>query len=196
MARSSVFAWYRWVIIGVLALMAAAAFMHLRGPDEWQRLYYRLPEEHIALIATSAERHKVNPYLVAAIIHAESSWESDAVSSAGAVGLMQILPSTAGDLDHLVAVDPDPTAAELKDPATNIEFGTAYFRFLVERYHEIEPALAAYNAGLRHVDDWVVEGDDIRDAIRFPETRHYVLRVVRAQEAYERLYPDAFDAGR
>lgn len=185
--------WYRLVIIGALALMAGTTFMFLRGPDFLQRLYYPLPEEYRSMIADSAQWHRVNPYLVAAIIQGESRWRSDAVSSAGAVGLMQLLPSTAADMDHAVAAHFASSAGKLTDPATNIEFGTAYFRFLVERYNEIEPALAAYNAGMRNADEWVAKGGDIRDAIEFPETRHYVLRVMRAKNAYERLYPDAFE---
>jgi len=192
-ARSGVFVWYRWVIIGALALMAGTTFMFLRGPDFLQRLYYPLPEEYRPMIADSARRHEVNPYLVAAIIQGESRWRPDAVSSAGAVGLMQVLPSTAADMEHAVAARFVSSAEKLTDPATNIEFGTAYFRLLVERYNEIEPALAAYNAGMRNVDEWVAKGGDIRDAIEFPETRHYVLRVMRAKDAYERLYPGAFE---
>jgi len=192
-ARNGIFVWYRLVIIGALALMAGVTFMFLRGPDFWQRLHYPLPEEYRSMIADSAQRHRVNPYLVAAIIQGESKWRSGAVSSAGAVGLMQVLPSTAADLDHAVAARFVSSAQKLTDPATNIEFGTAYFRLLVERYNEIEPALAAYNAGMRNVDEWVAEGSDIRDAIEFPETRHYVLRVMRAKDAYERLYPGAFE---
>ncbi len=125
------------------------------------------------------------------MIDAESDWEEGIVSEAGAVGLMQVLPETAEELrergirrrgDCLLR-------ATLSDPAVNIEYGTAYLRLLVERYHEIEAALAAYNAGMANVDEWVEEGGDIRDTIEFPETRHYVLRVVRARDVYEELYP-------
>lgn len=193
MPRSSVLAWHRWVILGVVVVLAALTYLFLRGPDAWQRIHYPLPDEYRPMIAASAQRHKVNPYLVAAIIQGESKWRPDAVSEAGAVGLMQLLPTTANDLKHLVEADFEPTADGLLDPATNIEYGTAYIRLLVERYHEIEPALAAYNAGMRNVDEWIARGDDIRDTIEFPETRHYVLRVMRAKDAYERLYPGVFE---
>jgi soluble lytic murein transglycosylase len=115
---------------------------------------------------------------------------------------MQILPSTAADMtgkvnpDLRIEADPDRDGVDsdaLRDPAANIEYGTAYLRLLVERYHEIEPALAAYNAGMSNVDAWLERGDDIRETIEFPETRHYVLRVIRARDVYERLYPDAFE---
>lgn len=193
MARSSLLAWHRWLLFGVVAALAVVAFLFLRGPAFWQRAYHPLPEEYRAHIARAADEHQVNPYLVAAVINAESKWRPETVSRAGAVGLMQVLPATAADLTRRVGDDEAPDAEALTDPATNIAYGTAYIRFLVERYHEIEPALAAYNAGMKNVDEWVARGDDIREHIEFPETRHYVLRVMRARDVYERLYPDAFE---
>ncbi len=193
MPRSSLFAPHRIALAGVVLLLAVLTFLFLRGPQFWQRWYYPLPEEHIASIAESAERHQVNPYLIAAMIDAESDWRADTVSEAGAVGLMQVMPETAEEMRRMGLVDPSVVGeGGLQDPAVNIEYGTAYFRFLVERYHEIETALAAYNAGMSNVDEWVEAEGDIRERIEFPETRHYVLRVMRARDVYEELYPDAF----
>lgn len=191
MPRSSFLAPHRWLIVGVVVVLAAATFLFLRGPAFWQRLYYPLDyREHIA---SSADRHQVNPYLIAAVIDAESSWDPDTVSEAGAVGLMQVLPETAEELRAQGVIDAGVvTSGPLSDPSVNIEYGTAYLRVLIERYHEIETALAAYNAGISNVDRWIANGDDIRDAIEFPETRHFVLRASRARDVYERLYPDAF----
>jgi soluble lytic murein transglycosylase len=169
------------------------AFVALRGPLWFQRLYYPLAFE--AEIAASAERHGVNPYLVAAVINEESGFDPEIVSRAGAVGLMQVMPSTAEDVRARGSVSHDVVDGRpLSDAAANIEYGTAYLRYLVERYHEIETALAAYNAGLRYADEWAAQGGNIRDAITFPETRHFVVRVVRAKERYEEIYPDAFPA--
>jgi soluble lytic murein transglycosylase len=181
----------RWAILGVVGALALATFLFLRGPAFWQRAYY--PLHYQQDIAQSSARHRVSPYLVAAIINAESGWRPQTRSAAGAVGLMQVLPSTASDLARRGSVDATRyPVAKLSDPAVNIEYGTAYVRFLVGRYHEIETALAAYNAGLRHADEWSRKGGDIRTAIGFPETRSYVLRVSRGRERYEALYPDAF----
>jgi len=183
---------YRLIIIGVVVLLAGLTYLFLRGPGFWQRSYY--PLEYRAYIAESAARHEVNPYLVAAVINTESSWDPDAKSDAGAVGLMQLLSRSAGDLARWGIVDGEKyPVSDLSDPRVNIEYGTAYLRYLVERYHEIEPALAAYNGGLGNADKWVEAGDDVRETIEFPETRAFVLKVVRAKENYERLYPDAFE---
>jgi soluble lytic murein transglycosylase len=190
-ARSSLLAPHRLVIAAVVVVLAVLTLLFLRGPDVWQRYYY--PLEHVDEIARSAKRHEVNPYLVAAMIDAESDWEEGITSEAGAVGLMQVLPETAEDLRDRGLVDEETVSGgDLSDPAVNIEYGTAYIRLLVERYHEIETAVAAYNAGMANVDEWVEEGEDIRDTIEFPETRHYVLRVVRARDVYEELYPAEF----
>ncbi len=182
----------RWLLVGVVLSLALTTWLFLRGPAFWQRTYY--PLRYRAEIAESATRHRVNPYLVAAIINAESGWEPDQKSSAGAVGLMQLLPSTAEDLARSSKVDASVyPPSGLSDPAVNIEYGTAYVRYLVDRYHEIETVLAAYNAGLRHADEWRRKGGDIRAAIEFPETKHYVLRVMRGKERYQSLYPGVFE---
>jgi len=173
--------------------LAVLTFLFLRGPSFWQRWYYPLPQEYIEAIQVSADRHDVNPYLIAAIIDAESDWRPEIVSEAGAIGLMQVLPETAKELSREGLVDDRYDPGQLADPEVNIEFGAAYLRLLVERYHEVETAVAAYNAGIGNVDDWVEPGGDIRDRIEFPETRHYVLRVSRARDVYVKLYPSAFE---
>lgn len=168
--------------------------MFLRGPEVWQRRYYQLPEELRTPIQRSADRHEVSPYLIAAVIDAESDWDEHARSQVGAVGLMQVMPSTADELARRGLVDGnDFPATELEQPETNIEYGTAYLRYLVERYHEIETALAAYNAGLANADAWSRTGGDIRERIEFPETRHFVLKVSRGMDRYEALYPATFE---
>lgn len=192
MGRSSALAPHRLAIAGVVALLALSVALFLRGPAFWQQWYYPLPDAYRDPISSAAKRHEVNPYLLAAIIDAESGWRPGAVSDAGAIGLMQVLPATAGELQRRGIVGSDFDPDDLGDADVNIEYGAAYFRSLVERYHEIETALAAYNAGMGNVDSWIEDGTGIREQIEFPETKHYVLRVMRARDVYERLYPDVF----
>jgi soluble lytic murein transglycosylase len=184
--------WVRGAVVLVVVVLGGLALLFLRGPAFWQKQYY--PLSYTSQIADSASRHRVSPYLVAAVINAESGWKPGAKSGAGALGLMQVMPQTARDLVAAGQVDgtrfpPD----ELSDPAVNIEYGTAYLRYLVGRYHEIETALAAYNAGLRHADVWTKKGGNIRTAIGFPETKRYVLKVVRGRNRYQALYPSSFN---
>lgn len=183
----------RATLLLVVVALAGAAVLYLRGPASLQRRFYPLGYE--GEIAASSARHRVSPYLVAAVINAESGWRTDRTSSAGAVGLMQVMPDTAKDLARRRLVDSDEYPPErLSDPRVNIEYGAAYLRYLVGRYHEVETALAAYNAGLRHADRWSAKGGDIRVAIEFPETRSYVLKVIRGRDRYEELYTEAFPA--
>jgi soluble lytic murein transglycosylase len=136
----------------------------------------------------------MSPYLIASVIEAESDWDAGARSSAGALGLMQVLPSTADELARRGLVDAEKyPPSDLAQPAVSIEYGSAYLRYLVERYHEVEKALAAYNAGLANADLWSAKGGDIREQIEFPATKHFVLKVSRGKDRYQALYPDAFE---
>jgi soluble lytic murein transglycosylase-like protein len=95
------------------------------------------------LAAEAAERHKLDPALIRAVIETESAWDPLAVSYKGAQGLMQLIPATA---DRFGVADPF-------DPTQNLEGGVKYLRWLLERYGgNLEHALAAYNAGEGAVD--------------------------------------------
>ncbi len=192
MPRARLLAWHRMVLVGVILLLGVVTFLFLRGPQGWQRRYYPLRYE--SAIEASAERHRVSPFLVAAVIDAESDWDPSARSAVGATGLMQIMPSTAEELARRGKVDERTYPPEdLERPEVNIEYGAAYLRYLVERYHEVETSLAAYNAGLANADAWAREGGDIRKHIEFPETKYFVLKVARGKDRYEALYPEAFE---
>lgn len=115
------------------------------------------------LVDAAARRHGLNQALIDAVITAESGYNPDALSTAGALGLMQLMPDTARAFG--VA---DPT-----DPAQNIEGATRYLRQLMDRYLNLELALAAYNAG-----ETAVARFDNRIP-PYPETRHYVRKVMR-----------------
>ncbi len=110
------------------------------------------------LIRRIAQRHEIDPALVAAVVRQESGYKADAVSNAGAVGLMQLMPDTARSL----GVD-DP-----RDPRQNVEGGTRLLRGLIDRYSgRLDLALAAYNAGTAAVDRY-------HGIPPYAETRAYV----------------------
>jgi peptidoglycan lytic transglycosylase len=131
----------------------------------------------------------------AAVIYAESKFEPRP-SSAGAEGLMQILPETAYYLAHLSGGRTF-TAADLATPEINVAYGSYYLRYLLDHYAGNEMlAVAAYNGGLANVDRWVARarasGNRLAiGSIPFPETREYVQRVLSAQQAYRSTYPRA-----
>ena len=175
-------------------LLLLAVIIALYAGRELEKRTYKLlyPEE----IGVSAEEFALDPYLVAAMIHCESSNRPAAVSPVGAVGLMQIMPDTgewiAGKL-KLTGYDPE----QLKVPQYNIRLGCWYLRFVLDRYQQDRPsALAAYNAGHGNVDKWkkdpAVSQEGQLKNIPFAETEQYVEKVQRAYEKYKTLYPDAF----
>lgn len=114
-----------------------------------------------ALVKEAAERHRMNPELIRAVIQTESGWNAAAVSRKGAVGLMQLVPTTAQRFG----------VKDMFSPKQNVDAGVRYLKTLLERYNgNLELALAAYNAGEGAVDR-------ARGVPAFRETRNYVQRV-------------------
>jgi soluble lytic murein transglycosylase-like protein len=133
------------------------------------RLHPVLSEQELEpMIRRFSQQHQLHPALIRAIIKAESDFDPRAVSRAGAVGLMQLMPQTAVKLE----------VRDLYDPEDNIGGGTKYLRQLLDRFRGNLPlALAAYNAGARVVDRY-------RTLPPIDETRQYVRKVLR----YYRLF--------
>jgi soluble lytic murein transglycosylase len=151
-----------------------------------------LPLRHDDIIRQQSAKKDLDPALVAAVIYQESKF-SDRTSTAGARGLMQITPDTA----RFIAKQSGGirfVQADLATPQINIAYGTWYLRWLLDRYDERQSlALAAYNAGFGHVDEWVrnAGGPDAFDPktdIPYPETRNYVQQVLDRRKAYARRY--------
>ena len=151
-----------------------------------------LPLQHDDIIRQQAREKSVDPSLIAAVIYEESKFREGDRSSAGAIGLMQITPSTAHAIAHLSGGTAFVTS-DLSDPEINISYGTFYLRHLLDRYGgNVVAALAAYNAGTGNVDRWGGADIDL-EAIRFPETRAYVGDVLAKRQEYRDKY--AHDLG-
>lgn len=172
-----------------------AMVMEWWSPPFWRRLSY--PLDYQPQIAAAAERHDVDPYLIAAMIRVESSFDPEVRSSKGAIGLMQVLPSTARYVARRRGRRY--VQANLYRPVHNIDVGTYYLHYLRDKYGRIEYALAAYNGGEANVDRWMAgrpADDDHRDfvsSIPFKETRDFVGRVLRTYRIYRTLYAGVFD---
>lgn len=151
-----------------------------------------LPLSHEDIIRQQAKEKDLDPALIAGVIYAESRFRPR-TSEAGAEGLMQILPSTA-ELIARRSGGTRFTKADLATAQVNIAYGSYYLRYLLDRYGGNEVlAIAAYNGGMGNVDRWIVDarrqGKVFRAAdIRFPETRHYVERVLDARADYREHY--------
>lgn len=123
-------------------------------------------------IASASIKYHVDEAIIYSIINTESHFRKDAVSAKGAVGLMQILPTTAQEIAKQEDFD-------LKIPKDNINLGTCYFAQLLSRFEVLETALCAYNAGPTNVNKWLADKEMSQDGknlkkIPFAETRGYV----------------------
>jgi soluble lytic murein transglycosylase len=163
------------------------------APGWYSRAAY--PLAYDGAIRASARRNHLDPALVAAMIYAESQFDPRAVSDQGAVGLMQVLPATAGQIARETG-GVSFTSADLQDPGINVRYGTRYLRTVLDRFGGNEvAAVAAYNAGAGAVAQWVAQasaaGHGLRVAdIPYPETRAYVHRVMHLKRAYRKAYGD------
>jgi soluble lytic murein transglycosylase len=166
----------------LLGLAGAAAWAYESEPDWYLRTRY--PLEYAQIVRGHAEHHDLDPALLAAVIYAESRFDPNARSTAGAVGLMQLLPETAKGI-ALRTGGTRFVVADLRDPEINVRYGSWYLDHLLDRYGASTLALAAYHAGQGNVDRWRREGS----GIAFPETRAYVAEVVRLRRVYEQAYP-------
>ena len=175
----------RLATVGALALVLAAfgLYVYETEPRWYERLRYPLRYEEI--IKGHAENYHLDPELVAAVIYQESKFDAGAVSASGAVGLMQLLPSTGQGIAERTGGN-SWTPDDLRDPELNIRYGSWYLRHLLDKYGDEELALAAYNAGQTNVDRWRAEGLEIQ----FDETRHYVARIQELKRTYARAYAD------
>jgi peptidoglycan lytic transglycosylase len=145
-------------------------------------------------IQRNARLRGLDPYLVAALIAQESTFDPQAHSSANAWGLMQIVPATGRRLARAVGIRRFKTPM-LTNPDVNIRLGTLYFSGLVKQFGGTYYALASYNAGESRVVRWKMErpgleDDEFIDDIPFPETQNYVKRILGTAEDYRRLYRD------
>jgi soluble lytic murein transglycosylase len=178
----------RWLALGTGAVVLGLAVGILVASGAFNKALEELtlPLKHEDVIRQQADEKGVDAALIAAVIYSESKF-SDATSSAGARGLMQITPEAA----EFIARQSKATSFEFKDlsdPEINIRYGTFLLKELLERYDGDEAAaLAAYNAGPGNADKWGGSGLNVSD-IPFPETRAYVEEVLDKQKAYRKKY--------
>ena len=178
-------------IVLLLALLAAAVWGLRAGYTRYMRSAY--PVEYEEYVEAYAAEYGLPPSLLYAVIRTESDFNPEAVSSAGAVGLMQLTEDTFSWAQYRCGVEEELPPEQRFDPETSIHYGSYVLALLEEMYGVRETALAAYNAGMGNVNRWLTDeaySDDGRTLkeIPYPETRHYVEKVLKAQEMYQRLY--------
>lgn len=181
----------------VLAICAAlvAIYFLISVPTVQKKFLYPFP--YRSTVESYSSRWKVDKFLAIAVMKVESNFSEAAHSQSGAVGLMQIMPETAAWIAYQLGEKPDEVADDIKnlrDPETNIRYGTWYLAELEDEFKGNDVlALAAYNAGRGNVHEWIEKNhwnenfSDV-DKIPYAETRDYVKRVLHCREKYTKLY--------
>jgi soluble lytic murein transglycosylase len=177
-----------------ITLMRRAYPQHLTADQSLPKeiLQVIFPLTYWDLIRKHAAARNLDPYLVAALIGQESTFDPEIRSSANAWGLMQIVPSTGRQLARSLSIRRF-TTKMLTNPEINVRMGTLYFSRLVQQFGGTYYALASYNAGENRVVRWKAERpgldeDEFIDDIPFPETQNYVKRILGTAEDYRQLY--------
>ena len=158
---------------------------------------FRYPLKYIDIIEKYAAAGNIEPSLVCAVIHAESKFMEEALSHKGASGLMQLTEGTADWMADQMGI-PNYAYNRIFEPSLNIYIGCGYLGWLLDRYKNVDLAVAAYNAGCGNVDNWLKEPRYSPDGknlniIPFKETRDYVNRVRINKRIYDiiiKIYGD------
>lgn len=178
-------------VFAITVVMALIGFVLYQ--TTWFQKKYLYPLPHRELVFHYAAQHDVDPYLVFAVMRAESKYLPTATSVKGARGLMQIMPETGTWIAEKLKIE-DYQSGMLYEPETNIRFGTWYLNSLREEFDgNLVLTLAAYNGGRGNVKQWKQQYGwqaDFRniEQIPFKETRFYVGKVLKSYDTYKRLY--------
>ena len=142
-------------------------------------------------VLAEAERNDIDPALVFAVIKAESKFDKNAKSKAGAIGLMQIKLQTANYVCEINGEN-DITESQLFDPQTNIKIGTKYLSYLAQKFESLDTVICAYNAGETVVKNWLLNKQYSKDEktlakVPYKETKDYLSKVMFNLKIYKKM---------
>ncbi len=163
---------------------------HPDASVEFWQLNYPRPYEEI--VSAAAETYGIDPLLIWAVMRVESSYKTDALSLAGARGLLQLMPSTQEWISEQLKEETQPGDAYV--PGVNIKMGAWFLSYLLEYFDgDLDLAIMAYNAGAASVEEWqadpmVKNRDDLIRWVWYGESREYLQRVSLAYSIYQELY--------
>ena len=182
-------------LVGILMVLSIGLGIYFVSGGEKQIQKSIHPMGYSEIVEREAKNYHVDPLLVYAVIKAESNFEEDAVSGAGAMGLMQIMPETYEWLAQKMG-ETEVSKEDLLNPEINIKYGCLFLSILTEKYPQLKSAIAAYNAGAGNVDNWLddltvtPDGENLEN-IPFPETKRYTEKVLSNYQLYQRLYEES-----
>lgn len=157
------------------------------------KLFY--PKKYEDIVSKYASEYNVDKNLIYAVMKAESDFNENAISNKGALGLMQIMEDTAKEIakKNNIQIDENNSKEDILKVENNINIGTKYLSILLEKYNNIDLALAAYNAGTGNVDNWIEkevlneDGSNIEN-VPYKETNNYVRNILQNYKIYNMLY--------
>ena len=179
-----------FIFISIIIILAAIILIFKPQNYALKKIY---KTEYSEYVYKYSEENNLDPFLVFAIIKNESKFNRNIESSSGAIGLMQHMEETAmemaNEIGHNVAAK-----EALYNPDTNIKIGTRYFAYLLKHYNDNKGlAIAAYNAGMGNVDNWIKngiikeDGSDLEN-IPYKETNNHVRKILRDYEIYKNIW--------
>lgn len=177
-----------FLLLIIIIVLAVGLLIVYR--NEILKIWY--PKKYSEYVELYSKEYNVEEELIYAIIKAESNFDEKAESSSSAKGLMQLMYSTATQVSIQVDVELNDDE-DLLDPKININLGTKYISYLLEKYESLGVALAAYNAGIGTVDGWIEKGVILADGsnienIPYKETNNYVRKILRDYDIYKKIY--------
>ena len=182
----------------IVGLIVGGIFFFMTGDrmDGFKGKVYSVfyPQKYSEQVSRYSSEFGVEEALVYSVIRTESGFRPEVESHAGAVGLMQLMPSTFDWLQEQLDGSVVYTSEQLKDPDTNIKYGTYFLSMLMDRYGgDIKTVAAAYNAGTTTVDGWLSDttystNGTTLSYIPYEETEHYADKVIKTRDMYNKLY--------
>ncbi len=185
---------FYFIIIAFVLIVIVAIIM---GIDAAKRCEYEYrlaahPKKYTEYVEKYASEYEIDSDIIYAVIKTESSFDSDAVSSVGARGLMQIMEETFDWIKFRLG-DDDTVYDDMFDPETNIRYGAYLVDYLLEKFGDKDTAIAAYHSGAGCVSGWLEEKENSADGKRLDNipsstAAHYVNKINDALANYKELY--------
>ncbi len=181
-----------YIIASILMIISVVLSIYFVSSGEAHIQRSLHPMAYSEIVEREAQNYGIDPLLVYSVMKAESNFESDAISGAGAMGLMQIMPETYEWL-AMRAGATKVAKEDLLNPEINIKYGCLFLSHLMKKYPQLKSVLAAYNAGPGNVDSWLNDSTITPDGenleyIPFPETKKYTEKVLNHYKIYQRIY--------
>ena len=179
-------------LIIIFLILAVCGFIGIKT--------YVYPLEYKDEVLEYSKKYNLDPYLVFAVINAESGFDKHATSSKNAKGLMQITESTAKEVNEITNSVDSLNEENIYNEDINIELGCQYLASLISRYNgNYYLAICSYNAGIGNVDKWISQGQISQDLnttdveLPFKETTKYLKKVIHNYKMYKVIYPKLND---